>query len=53
MTTTYATATALVDADWAQAHLDDSNVRFVEVDVLHRSNIRGRAPCKWMGSPAR
>jgi thiosulfate/3-mercaptopyruvate sulfurtransferase len=23
----------LVDADWAQAHLDDPNVRFVEVDV--------------------
>ena len=28
-----ATTTALVDADWAQAHLDDPNVRFVEVDV--------------------
>jgi thiosulfate/3-mercaptopyruvate sulfurtransferase len=23
----------LVDTDWAQAHLDDPNVRFVEVDV--------------------
>ena len=29
----YATENALVDSDWALAHLDDSNVRFVEVDV--------------------
>ena len=29
----YANDDALVDADWAQAHLDDPNVRFVEVDV--------------------
>ncbi|HET9852050.1 MAG TPA: rhodanese-like domain-containing protein, partial [Candidatus Limnocylindrales bacterium] len=26
-------ATALVDIDWAQEHLDDPDVRFVEVDV--------------------
>ncbi len=29
----YASETALVDADWAKAHLDDPTVRFVEVDV--------------------
>jgi hypothetical protein len=33
MTTGYATHDALVDADWAQAHGNDPNVRFDEVDV--------------------
>ena len=44
--TTTATTTALVDADWAQAHLDDPNVRFVEVDVdttaYEQSHLPGR-----------
>src|SRR5919108_1241382 len=30
---THDTSTALVEAAWAQAHLTDPNVRFVEVDV--------------------
>ncbi|MEA2620495.1 MAG: hypothetical protein QOC97_1268, partial [Chloroflexota bacterium] len=30
---TYATENALVDSEWALAHLDDPGVRFVEVDV--------------------
>jgi thiosulfate/3-mercaptopyruvate sulfurtransferase len=51
MTTTYATATALVDADWAQAHLDDSNVRFVEVDVdttsYEQSHLPGAVGWNW------
>ena len=30
---TNANPSALVDADWAEEHLSDPNVRFVEVDV--------------------
>jgi thiosulfate/3-mercaptopyruvate sulfurtransferase len=46
----YATP-ALVDAEWAQAHLDDPNVRFVEVDVdtaaYEQSHIPGAVGWNW------
>jgi thiosulfate/3-mercaptopyruvate sulfurtransferase len=42
---------ALVDATWAQAHLSDPNVRFVEVDVdttaYEQSHIPGAAAWNW------
>ena len=48
---TYATEDALVDADWAQAHLDDPNVRFVEVDVdttaYEQSHLPGAVGWNW------
>ena len=34
----------LVDADWAQQHLDDPNVRFVEVDVDTAAYDEGHIP---------
>jgi thiosulfate/3-mercaptopyruvate sulfurtransferase len=34
----------LVDADWAVAHIDDPNVRFVEVDVDTSSYAEGHIP---------
>ena len=41
----------LVDADWAQAHLNDPNVRFVEVDVdttaYEQSHIPGAVGWNW------
>ena len=41
----------LVDADWAQAHLDDPSVRFVEVDVdttaYEQSHIPGAVAWNW------
>jgi thiosulfate/3-mercaptopyruvate sulfurtransferase len=41
----------LVDAEWAQAHLDDPNVRFVEVDVdttaYEQSHIPGAVGWNW------
>jgi thiosulfate/3-mercaptopyruvate sulfurtransferase len=41
----------LVDADWAKAHLDDSSVRFVEVDVdttaYDQSHIPGAIGWNW------
>ena len=44
-------ATALVDAAWAQQHLDDPNVRFVEVDVdtaaYDESHIPGAVGWNW------
>jgi thiosulfate/3-mercaptopyruvate sulfurtransferase len=47
---THAT-TALVDAAWAQQHLDDPNVRFVEVDVdtaaYAESHIPGAVGWNW------
>jgi thiosulfate/3-mercaptopyruvate sulfurtransferase len=47
----YATDTALVDAAWAQEHLTDSNVRFVEVDVdttaYEQSHIPGAVGWDW------
>jgi thiosulfate/3-mercaptopyruvate sulfurtransferase len=41
--TTYA-KDVLVDADWAQARLDDPNVRFVEVDVDTAAYDEGHIP---------
>ena len=47
----YATENALVDSDWALAHLDDPNVRFVEVDVdttaYEQSHIPGAVGWNW------
>ena len=44
-------ATALVDTTWAQQHLDDPNVRFVEVDVdtdsYRESHIPGAVAWNW------
>jgi thiosulfate/3-mercaptopyruvate sulfurtransferase len=41
----------LVDAEWAKAHLDDPNVRFVEVDVdttaYEQSHIPGAVGWNW------
>lgn len=34
----------LVDADWVQAHLNDSNVRLIEVDVDTKSYEQGHIP---------
>ncbi len=51
MTTAYATENALVDAEWAQAHANDPNVRFVEVDVdtnsYEQSHIPGAIAWNW------
>jgi thiosulfate/3-mercaptopyruvate sulfurtransferase len=45
MTTTgYASDRVLVDADWAQAHLTDPSVRFVEVDVDTTAYSQGHIP---------
>ena len=45
---------ALVDADWAQEHLSDPNVRFVEVDVdttaYEQSHLRGAVGWNWTAS---
>ena len=47
----YATSRALVDAAWAQAHLDDPTVRFVEVDVdttaYEQSHLPGAVAWDW------
>ena len=44
-------SSVLVDADWAQAHLNDRNVRFVEVDVdtaaYDQSHIPGAVGWNW------
>ena len=40
----YANPTALVSASWAQEHLDDPNVRFVEVDVDTEAYAQGHIP---------
>ncbi len=40
----YANPTALVSADWAQAHLDHPGVRFVEVDVDTEAYAQGHIP---------
>lgn len=44
-------STVLVDADWAQAHLDDPTVVFIEVDedaeAYSRSHIRGAIGLNW------
>ena len=47
----YASDTALVDADWAQQHLSDPDVRFVEVDVdttsYEQSHLPGAVGWNW------
>ncbi len=49
--TDYATKGALVSADWAQEHLTDPRVRFVEVDVdtsaYEQSHIPGAVAWNW------
>ncbi len=42
--TGYASDRVLVDADWAKAHLNDPNVRFVEVDVDTTAYSQGHLP---------
>jgi thiosulfate/3-mercaptopyruvate sulfurtransferase len=48
---TYATENALVDSEWALAHLDDPDVRFVEVDVdtaaYEQSHLPGAVGWNW------
>src|SRR4051794_38193117 len=48
---TYAKENALVDSEWALAHLDDPNVRFVEVDVdttaYDQSHLPGAVAWNW------
>ncbi|CAN5742644.1 sulfurtransferase [soil metagenome] len=47
----YATPTALVSPEWAQEHLDDPGVRFVEVDVdtaaYEQSHLPGAVGWDW------
>ncbi len=47
----YATQDALVDAEWAKAHLEDPKVRFVEVDVdttaYEQSHLPGAVGWNW------
>ena len=49
--TDYAKDGVLVDATWAQAHLDDPTVRFVEVDVdttaYEQSHLPGAVGWNW------
>jgi thiosulfate/3-mercaptopyruvate sulfurtransferase len=49
--TDYATPGALIGADWAQQHLSDAGVRFVEVDVdtsaYEQSHIPGAVAWNW------
>ena len=40
----YASDRVLVDADWAKTHLDDANVRLVEVDVDTTAYSQGHIP---------
>jgi thiosulfate/3-mercaptopyruvate sulfurtransferase len=51
MTTETLTRQVLVDAAWAQEHLDDPNVRFVEVDVdttaYEQSHLPGAVGWNW------
>jgi thiosulfate/3-mercaptopyruvate sulfurtransferase len=42
--TDYANPAALVDSEWAQQHLDDPGVRFVEVDVDTEAYDQGHIP---------
>ena len=47
----YANPSALVESDWAEEHLSDPNVRFVEVDVdttaYEQSHLRGAVGWNW------
>ena len=49
--TTYANEAALVSPEWAQQHLDDPNLRFVEVDVdtaaYEQSHLPGAVGWNW------
>jgi thiosulfate/3-mercaptopyruvate sulfurtransferase len=51
MTVSGHSSTVLVDTDWARQHLDDPNVRFVEVDVdttaYEQSHIPGAIGWNW------
>jgi thiosulfate/3-mercaptopyruvate sulfurtransferase len=51
MTTTSAATDALVDAEWAKAHLEDTAIRFVEVDVdttaYDQSHLPGAVAWNW------
>ena len=51
MTTTATLSNALVDVDWARDHLDDPNVRFLEVDVdtgaYETGHLPGAVPINW------
>ena len=51
MTTTATLSDALVDVDWARDHLDDPNVRFLEVDVdtsaYETGHLPGAVPINW------
>jgi thiosulfate/3-mercaptopyruvate sulfurtransferase len=51
MTVTGYASDVLVDSDWARAHLDDGDVRFVEVDVdttsYEQSHIPGAVGWNW------
>jgi thiosulfate/3-mercaptopyruvate sulfurtransferase len=51
MTTTSAAIDALVDAEWAKAHLEDTAIRFVEVDVdttaYDQSHLPGAVAWNW------
>ena len=40
----YANPAALVSPDWARQHLDDPDVRFVEVDVDTEAYRQGHLP---------
>jgi hypothetical protein len=44
-------ADVLVDADWAEAHLEDPTIVFVEVDedVSPTTAATSPAPCAWTG----
>jgi 3-mercaptopyruvate sulfurtransferase SseA len=47
-------ADVLVDADWAEAHLEDPNIVFVEVDedVSAYDGGTSPAPSAWTGPPS-
>jgi thiosulfate/3-mercaptopyruvate sulfurtransferase len=51
MTTTSAAIDALVDAEWAKAHIEDTAIRFVEVDVdttaYDQSHLPGAVAWNW------
>jgi thiosulfate/3-mercaptopyruvate sulfurtransferase len=51
MTTTSAAIDALVDAEWAKAHLENTAIRFVEVDVdttaYDQSHLPGAVAWNW------
>jgi hypothetical protein len=46
----YVRAEALVDAGWVVQHLDDPNVRLVEVDEDTTAYERGHILMQWVGT---